>query len=246
VVNFDIPTDTESYVHRVGRTGRAGRAGDAISFVTPRERHLLRAIEKATRQPLAAMRLPTVEDVNETRVARFRDAITEALGSDQVPFYRDLIERYEQEHDVPATDVAAALAVLIHDERPLLMEADPEPAPRRRPDRPHRRSDVPMATYRIAVGKRHKVEPRQIVGAIANEGGLDRTAFGHIDIRADHSLVELPDALPERTLSALQRTRISGKLIDLTRAQGAVTRPGRAPSEQPAGRKPRTKPPRKG
>jgi ATP-dependent RNA helicase DeaD len=232
VVNYDIPTDTESYVHRIGRTGRAGRAGDAISFVTPRERHLLKAIEKATRQPLTQMRLPTVEDVNETRVARFRDAITEALGSDQVGFYRDLIAEYEQEHDVPATDIAAALAVLTQDERPLLMEPEPEPAPVRE-TRPRRasRTDGPMATYRIAVGKRHKVEPRQIVGAIANEGGLDRSAFGHIDIRGDHSLVELPADLPQQTRSALQRTRISGKLIELT------------PEDAPR-RKPRTKHPR--
>jgi ATP-dependent RNA helicase DeaD len=131
VVNYDIPTDTESYVHRIGRTGRAGREGDAISFVTPRERHLLKAIERATRQPLTPMRLPSVEDVNETRVARFRDAITEALGSEQVGFYRDLIEDYEQQHDVPATDIAAALAVLVQDDRPLLMEPEPEPAPAR-------------------------------------------------------------------------------------------------------------------
>ena len=131
VVNYDIPTDTESYVHRIGRTGRAGRTGDAISFITPRERHLLKAIERATRQPLTQMRLPTVEDVNETRVARFRDAITEALGSDQVGFYRDLIADYEQEHDVPATDIAAALAVLTQDDRPLLMAPEPEPAPPR-------------------------------------------------------------------------------------------------------------------
>src|SRR4051794_14507177 len=124
VVNFDIPTDPESYVHRIGRTGRAGRTGDAISFVTPRERHLLKAIEKATRQPLTQMKLPSVADVNETRVARFRDDITEALGSDQVEFYRDLIEGYEQEHDVPATDIAAALAVLMQDDRPLLMEPE--------------------------------------------------------------------------------------------------------------------------
>jgi ATP-dependent RNA helicase DeaD len=234
VVNYDIPTDTESYVHRIGRTGRAGRAGDAISFVTPRERHLLKAIEKATRQPLTQMRLPTVEDVNETRVARFRDAITDALGSDQVGFYRDLIADYEQEHDVPATDIAAALAVLTQDERPLLMEPEPEPAPVRE-TRPRRaaRTDAPMATYRIAVGKRHKVEPRQIVGAIANEGGLDRSAFGHIDIRGDHSFVELPADLPQQTRSALQRTRISGKLIELT------------PQDAPH-RKPRTKRPRAG
>ncbi len=243
VVNFDIPTDTESYVHRIGRTGRAGRAGDAISFVTPRERHLLRAIEKATRQPLEQMRLPTVEDVNETRVARFRDAITEALGSAQVGFYRELIESYEQQHDVPATDIAAALAVLTQDEVPLLMAPEPESATERgprtsteRPERRSARSDVPLATYRIAVGKRHRVEPRQIVGAIANEGGLQRRDFGHIDIRGDHSLVELPASLPENALSALSRTRISGKLIELTREGGTPS-----PRSQPRD-KPRTKP----
>ena len=247
VVNYDIPTDTESYVHRIGRTGRAGRTGDAISFITPRERHLLKAIERATRQPLTQMRLPSIADVNETRVARFHDSITEALGSEQVEFYRDLVSDYEQEHNVPASDIAAALAVLTQDDRPLLMEPEPEPEPTRvfegkrasksgawdhqagrrrdRDDRPkgrdgksrRTRSSVPMATYRIAVGKRHKVEPRQIVGAIANEGGLERSDFGHIDIRTDHSLVELPAALPEHTRSALERTRISGKLIHLTR-----------------------------
>jgi ATP-dependent RNA helicase DeaD len=264
VVNYDIPTDTESYVHRVGRTGRAGRAGDAISFITPRERHLLKAIERATRQPLTQMRLPTVEDVNETRVARFRDAITEALHSDQVGFYRDLVTDYEHQHDVPATDIAAALAVLAQDDRPLLMEPDPEPVPakafegRREPgawdhekgrrrgsddggrtrEKPRRaRTTVPMAPYRIEVGKRHKVEPRQIVGAIANEGGLQRSDFGHIDIRGDHSIVELPASLPPETLAALQRTRISGKLIELGPDRGPARASGGAAKE----RKPRTK-----
>src|SRR4051794_4672709 len=127
VVNYDIPTDTESYVHRIGRTGRAGRTGDAISFVTPRERHLLKAIERATRQPLTAMRLPTVEDVNEARVARFHESITGALGPERVGFSRALVSDYEQEHNVPATDIAAALAVLTQDDRPLLMEPEPEP-----------------------------------------------------------------------------------------------------------------------
>jgi len=266
VVNYDIPTDTESYVHRVGRTGRAGRPGDALSFVTPRERHLLKAIERATRQPLTQMQLPTMEDVNTTRVAKFTDAITEALGSEQLPFFRGLVTGYEQDHDVPPADVAAALAILVQDDEPLLMEPAPEPVPKRvfdgkrdrdkaagswdhakghrrdRPDddRPKRRaaspkrgrSDGPMATYTIAVGKRHKVEPRQIVGAIANEGGLNRTDFGHIDIRGDHSLVELPARLSPETWAALARTRISGKLIDLT-LEGHQ-RPARsAPPKQP-------------
>jgi ATP-dependent RNA helicase DeaD len=252
VVNYDIPTDTESYVHRIGRTGRAGRTGDALSFVTPRERHLLKAIERATRQPLTQMHVPSVEDVNETRVARFTDSITEALASDKLGFFRDLVTGYEQEHDVPAADIAAALAVMAQDGRPLLLEPDPEPPARvfdgarekkggwdhekgrrRDDDRPARRretgpgkprrgrSDVPMATYTIAVGKRHKVEPRQIVGAIANEGGLGRGDFGHIDIRGDHSLVELPATLPPETWKALENTRISGKLIALTEGSSA-------------------------
>src|SRR5687768_13898804 len=248
VVNYDIPTDTESYVHRIGRTGRAGRSGDAISFVTPRERHLLKAIEKATRQPLTQMQLPSVEDVNTTRVAKFTDSITEALASDQIGFFRDLVTSYEQQHDVPAADVAAALAVLVQDNQPLLLDPEPEPQrvfdgkrdkkagtwdhergrrrddgdrPRRRETKPSRgRADAPMATYTIAVGKRHKVEPRQIVGAIANEGGLNRGDFGHIDIRGDHSLVELPSDLAPQTWAALERTRISGKLIDLSLQQG--------------------------
>ncbi len=256
VVNYDIPTDTESYVHRIGRTGRAGRAGDAISFITPRERHLLRAIEKATRQPVTPMRLPTVEDVNQTRVARFTDSITTALGSAQLSFFRDLVSDYEQEQDVPAADIAAALAVLLQDDRPLLLEPEPEPVRVREkpagswekgkdrgrpPERPGRaRSDVPMATYRIAVGKRHKVEPRQIVGAIANEGGLSRTDFGHIDIRADHSLVELPADLSTETFTALGRTRISGKLIGLTPLAQQPSRTQETRHEK----KPRTKKPR--
>jgi ATP-dependent RNA helicase DeaD len=261
VVNYDIPTDTESYVHRIGRTGRAGRAGDAISFVTPRERHLLRAIEKATRQPLTPMRLPTVEDVNQTRVAKFTDSITTALGSPELGFFRDLVQDYEQEHDVPAADIAGALAILAQDGQPLLLEPEPEPVRERRtgdrPDkgrgredrprspgpRPRRGSDVPMATYRIEVGKRHKVEPRQIVGAIANEGGLGRGDFGHIDIRADHSFVELPADLSGETFRALEKTRISGKLIALS-PEGPPPPPRGRSDEgptRPSGKKPRHK-----
>jgi len=278
VVNYDIPTDTESYVHRIGRTGRAGRTGDALSFVTPRERHLLKSIERATRQPLTQMSLPSVEDVNTTRVARFTDSITEALGSDKLSFFRDLVTAYERDNDVPAADIAAALAILAQDGQPLLMEppkAEPRPVfdgkrgdkrgawdhekgrrrdaddrgrPPRREKPPRRvRSDVPLATYTIAVGKRHKVEPRQIVGAIANEGGLNRTDFGHIDIRGDHSLVELPADLPPETFVALERTRISGKLIELTPGGEPTRRPTydqKKPFDKPTGKKkPRTKRP---
>jgi ATP-dependent RNA helicase DeaD len=232
VVNYDIPTDTESYVHRIGRTGRAGRTGDAISFVTPRERYLLKHIEKATRQPLTQMQLPTVDDVNSTRLARFDDQITAALGSAQVGFFRDVVSHYVNEHDVPEVDVAAALAVVLQGDTPLLLEEQPqrpvrdrESSARPRKERAggssgRRAPSGPMATYRISVGKRQKVEPRQIVGAIANEGGLDRSDFGAIVIRPDHSLVELPATLSEQSWTALRQTRISGKLIELTRDSG--------------------------
>ena len=243
VVNYDIPTDTESYVHRIGRTGRAGRTGDSIAFVTPRERHLLRAIEKATRQPLTQMQLPTVDDVNATRLTRFDDQITQALAQpERIDFFRDVVSHYVSEHDVSEVDVAAALAAVMHGEQPLLLEPEPEPrqrsfeerqshggkaAPSRSGASRESRSGQPMAAYRIEVGKRHKVEPRQIVGALANEGGLSRGDFGYISIKPDFSVVELPADLPAGTLDRLASTRISGKLIEIKPDNGPFRgRPG--------------------
>ncbi|HVK43761.1 MAG TPA: DEAD/DEAH box helicase [Micropruina sp.] len=236
VVNFDIPTDTESYVHRIGRTGRAGRHGEAISFVTPRERRLLRDIERATGQELSHMQIPSVEDVNATRLSRFDESITEALGSDRLEFFRQVVTHYVNEFDVPEVDVAAALALQAQGEQPLLLDPAAEPKPfAPREDRPHRDFDdrppprapkrgegPPLSTYKIAVGKRHRITPRHIVGALANEGGLRREDFGHIDIRLDYSLIELPADLPQATWDALGSTRISGKLIELSPATGAT------------------------
>ncbi|RLP78001.1 DEAD/DEAH box helicase [Mycetocola tolaasinivorans] len=264
VVNFDIPVDTESYVHRIGRTGRAGRTGDAISFVTPRERRLLTAIERATRQPLTQMSLPSVDDVNTTRLSRFDDSITAALEqTSRIDRFRDIIAHYVEHHDVPEADVAAALAVVAQGETPLLLNAEDERDARRRErearefsrderggrdrdsrggsrfdrddrgdrgnrfDREERRprtSGAPMTTYRIAVGRRHRVEPRQIVGALANEGGLNREDFGAIQIRPDFSLVELPASMPADTLDRLANTRISGQLIEIRADRGAPAR----------------------
>ena len=143
VVNYDIPTDTESYVHRIGRTGRAGRSGDAISFVTPRERYLLKHIEKATRTTLVQMHLPSVEDINSTRLARFDDAISAALSStERVDFFRDVVAHYVHEHDVPEVDVAAALAVVLQGDEPLLLDPEAErPAQAARGERPDRGGD---------------------------------------------------------------------------------------------------------
>jgi len=226
VLNYDIPHDTESYVHRIGRTGRAGRSGTAVLFVSPRERHLLKAIEKATRQTLTEAELPTVEDVNAQRITKFADSITDALGGPGIELFRKLVENYEREHDVPMADIAAALALQSRDGEAFLMAPEPPPERRERRERPERpyertRQTRPFTTYRISVGKRHKIGPGAIVGAIANEGGLHRSDFGHIAIGPDFSLVELPAKLPRATLKKLEQTRISGVLIDL--------RPDRSP-----------------
>jgi ATP-dependent RNA helicase DeaD len=256
VVNYDIPHDTESYIHRIGRTGRAGRTGDALLFVTPRERHLLAAIERATRQPITEIPLPTVDEVNTTRLAKFADSITAALQAPDAAFFRNLVESYEREHDVPAIDIAAALASLMQKNEAFLLEPDPVRPPRKARERePSRVSDAhghgaprvagsrrprpegasggsgasgQLARYQIRVGRRHKVHPGAIVGALANEGGLRREDFGHIDIQADHTTVELPAELPDATWAALKRTRISGQLIDLRRDEtGAPASPRR-------------------
>ena len=255
VVNFDIPVDTESYVHRIGRTGRAGRSGAAISFITPRERRLLDAIEKATRQPLTEMRLPSVDDINTTRLARFDDAITAALGqTERIAEFRDIVAHYVEHHDVAELDVAAALALVAQGDTPLLLSEDEERAARAderrardarteraggatrggsgddaRGERRPRRDAGSFAKYRIEVGRRHRVEPRQIVGAIANEGGLGRDDFGAIQILADFSIVELPADLSPAVLKKLAGTRISGKLIEIQPDRG---RPGRRPRER--------------
>ncbi|MET4052613.1 ATP-dependent RNA helicase DeaD [Frigoribacterium sp. PvP054] len=265
VVNYDIPIDTESYVHRIGRTGRAGRSGAAISFVTPRERRLLGAIEKATRQPLTQMQLPTVEDVNSTRLTRFDDAITEALAQEaRISAFRDIISHYVEHHDVPEADVAAALAVVAQGETPLLL--DPKDERPQRDERPLRerddrapragrdddrgerrdrgpRTSKPMTAYRIEVGRRHRVEPRQIVGALANEGGLSRDDFGAIQIRPDFSVVELASDVSSDMLDRLSDTRISGKLIEIKpdRRGGAPRRDDR-PDRSYGGDRPARKP----
>nr|WP_285032817.1 DEAD/DEAH box helicase [Mycolicibacterium sp. lyk4-40-TYG-92] len=233
VLNYDIPHDPESYVHRIGRTGRAGRSGTALLFVTPRERHLLNSIERVTRKKLIESQLPSVDDVNAQRVSKFQDSITDALNAPGIELFRRLIEDYERDNNVPMADVAAALAALTQGGEEFLMKEPPPEKRRERTDRDRddrgdrgdrerkpRSTREDLATYRISVGKRHKVMPGAIVGAIANEGGLNRSDFGHISIRVDHSLVELPAKLSKDTLKKLESTRISGQLIHLELDKG--------------------------
>jgi ATP-dependent RNA helicase DeaD len=192
--------------------------------MTPREKYLLRSIEKATRQPVEQMHLPTAETVNTLRLGKFAERITETLASEDVAAFRDLIASYEEEHNVPAAEIAAALAVMAQGGQPLLVKelpAAPEFQKRERSKDgfgsrgPTRTLTEGNATYRIAVGRRQRVMPGSIVGAIANEGGISSAQIGGIDIRSDHSLVELPADLSPDQLKALSRTRIGGELIHL-------------------------------
>jgi ATP-dependent RNA helicase DeaD len=268
VVNFDVPYDPESYVHRIGRTGRAGRSGEAILFIAPRERNMLRVIERATRQPIEPMELPSLEDVHERRVARFNERITAALGSPDLVRYRELIERYEREHNVPAVEIAAALATMVQGKSPLFIEgakpkaaatanAAPEAplthsqkrAARREarlrgegamsqdvvPEKPRRHERAPaeefmakrnrereidatLETYRVEVGRRHGIKPANLVGAIANETGLDGQFIGRIVIEEDHSFVDLPEGMPKEVFKSLQKVRVGGQQLQISRA----------------------------
>ncbi|GAA4855802.1 DEAD/DEAH box helicase [Saccharopolyspora cebuensis] len=218
VLNYDIPHDTESYVHRVGRTGRAGRSGEAILFVSPRERHLLRSIEKATRQSIAQMELPSVAAVNERRLAKFAQGITDALATGGLEVFQELVREYEREHDASALDIAAALASMAQGDRPLLMQEAPvdREGPKFEP------GSQDTETYRVEVGRRNRVTPRALVGALANEGGLATKHIGHIDIRAEHTLIELPADLPEDLLTRLRKTQVAGRGLRISRADGEV------------------------
>ncbi len=256
VLNYDIPYDTESYVHRIGRTGRAGRTGDAILFIAPRERKLLANIERATKQKVEEMGLPSTEIINNKRIARFKQNITDTLASEELSFFSQLIQQYEIEHDVTALEIGAALAKLVQGDEPLLMSppkkvsdrdrSDERPVRkergdsrsegrgRDRNDRPKRESsergerrpkrefsnDIEMETFRIEVGHAHGVKPGNIVGAIANETGIDGDHIARIRIEEDYSTVELPAGMPKELLNELRKVRVVGQALNISSLSG--------------------------
>ena len=231
VVNYDIPHDTESYVHRIGRTGRAGREGAAILFVTPREKYMLRQIEKATRQKVEPMHMPTAEAVNETRKQRFAQQITETIESEDLSFFREIIEDYENEHDTTAEDIAAALAVIAQQGRPFFLDESEDIAHKSRPfsdedsDRGGRKAkrahnDEGMVNYKLNVGRSSRVTAGAIVGALANEGGIKGSQIGSIDIRQHFTIVGLPEDLPRDFFDRLRDTKIAGEFINIRKDNG--------------------------
>lgn len=235
VVNYDIPHDTEAYVHRIGRTGRAGKQGDAILFVAPREKRMLYAIEKATRKKIEIMELPSTELINDKRIAKFKQRITDTLSTEQSGLYSQLIEQYQQEHNIPALEIAAALAQLLQGDTPFLLQNKPQrktnksfnkdESPsrdrqaRKERDRSSRKgapTEEGLQRFRIEVGHNHGVKPANIVGAIANEAGLDSQHIGRIDIHDDYSLVDLPEAMPKAIFNDLKKVWVSGQQLKIS------------------------------
>lgn len=279
VINFDIPYDTESYVHRIGRTGRAGRLGKAILFVSPKERRLLNAIEKATRQPLAAINVPTGEQVSEQRITRFQTQILEVIQNQDLTTFRELIEQLAHDTETDIGQIAAALVWQAQKERPLFPKFEalpnskdwaargdkrPDKRPGKRADsRSENRSDHPFESrsenrteragkrptrkddsgprredtsvrrepshsrkashddiatqrYRIEVGEIHGVKPGDIVGALANEAGIEGQYIGRIKIDQNFSTVDLPEGMPNEIFQHLQRVRVRQQPMNIT------------------------------
>ncbi len=282
VVNYDVPYDTESYVHRIGRTGRAGRKGEAILFIAPRERNMLRAIERATRQVIEPMNLPTVDAVNALRIGKFKQRLSETIAKGEATLLRSVVEQLEAETGIPLIDIAAALASMSQGGTPLLLPAkaerppeafapsertrdgrdrngnrdspDARPAPERpaaaaersrpservaQPKAPSSLESVPerkirsrsvgsqMETYRIEVGSIHGVKPGNIVGAIANEAKIEGVHIGRVDIREDHSFVDLPEGMPKQIFKELQKVRLAGRELRISRVSEKPPKPPR-------------------
>ncbi len=263
VINYDIPNETDAYVHRIGRTGRAGRTGEAILFITPREQHLLRRIEQATKQKITRMELPSTEVINDKRIARFKQRITDAIAGGERDLYHKVIEDYCLETNISAVEVAAALARLFQGKEPLLVKDLPdaskqarakgrdnrkeirgrrgagenaEQRPGRKPSQGpgrHRPSRAGMDTYRVEVGKAHDVQPGNIVGAIANEAGLDSKLIGRIDIQDSYSLIDLPEGMPKEIFKDLKDTWVVGRKLNISRVDDTDERPQSRKEKKP-------------
>ena len=242
VINYDIPTDVEAYIHRIGRTGRAGKAGDAILFVSPREKRLLRIIEKTIRQPIEPMQMPTARDINQQRMLRFKQRIRDSLAEEKNELYYQLLTEVQQEESAEPLEIAAALAGLLQGNEPLLLSEKVHKAPREerssqkgsgdekrtprtrkaagsdkaRPLKGH--PEVEMLRFRIEVGYQHDVKPGNIVGAIANEADLESEYIGHIEIHEDYSTVDLPAGMPKETFLALKKAYVCQQRLDISMA----------------------------
>ncbi len=232
VINFDIPYDSESYVHRIGRTGRAGRSGEAILLISHREKRLLFSIEKTTKQPIEAMPIPSISQLNETRLARFKQSVTEAIRSDSLESLMPVVEQLKEENEASPETLMAALLKLAQGDEPLLLkesdrpdlhskpphekrERDRREGKERRPKaaKGQRKPEAGMQRYRIDVGHTHGAKPGNIVGAIANEANMSAKHIGAIEIYDNFSTVDLPEGMPPETRDVLAKARVAGQRL---------------------------------
>jgi len=239
VINFDIPHDIETYIHRVGRTGRAGRSGEAILFATYKEKRMLFAIERATQQKITPMELPSADVINKKRIARFKDDLTAIIEKQDLSFFSQLLTEYQEENDVPVLQVAAALAEHMQGDKPFLFKDPVKPkstftrpeSPANRfakpgPPQGRRHSDQPMApvvnmeTFRIEVGNAHGARPGNIVGAIANEAGIDGQYINNLKMFDLYSIVELPTGMPPQIFQILKKVWVGKRQMNISRVSG--------------------------
>ena len=242
VINYDMPFDSEAYVHRIGRTGRAGRTGEAVLFVTPRERRFINNLERATGQPIEAMEVPGNSAINQGRLDRLHKRLSEAAHNErpyeeEAALLKELLQRIGTELELSPEQLAyAALSMAIGPDPLLRQKGDDEwihnnqrrdrdrdrdrggERRERRSDRPARAPEENMQRYRVEVGHRDRVKPGNLVGAIAGETGLQGRAIGRIQIFDNHSFVDLPKGMPEDVFNSLRRLRVMNRELQITQA----------------------------
>ena len=241
VINYDMPFDSEAYVHRIGRTGRAGRTGEAVLFVTPRERRFIRNLERATGQPIEAMEVPGNTAINQGRLDRLRKRLSDAAQSqrpdaDEAALLQELMQRVATELELSPEQLAMAALNLAIGPDALLRKGDDDWIQntrrndrdrdrdrhsgdrRERRERPARAPEENMQRYRVEVGHRDRVKPGNLVGAIAGETGLQGRMIGRIQIFDNHSLVDLPKGMPEDVFNSLQRLRVMNRELQISKA----------------------------
>ncbi|MAR91431.1 MAG: ATP-dependent RNA helicase [Pseudomonadales bacterium] len=248
VVNYDIPYDSESYVHRIGRTGRAGRSGEAVLFITQRENRLLKTIERHIQQKIQRAQIPNNDMVQQQRIDRFKQQVAEQVGTGTSPLIHSVVEQCCHDLEIEPETLAAALITMLQGEHPLEPAAEPAPARTRSdsssgddespidptPGKLAEHPDVEMERFRIEVGRKQGAKPKDIVGAIANEAGIESPFIGDIILRADYSTVDLPAGMPKELFHQMKKIRVRGQPLRMTRfgkepPQPAAARSGKKP-----------------
>ncbi len=231
VVNYDMPSDTENYVHRIGRTGRAGREGKAVLFVTPRQQRMKNEIEKYTKQKIEPLKLPTQADVAARRISLLKERIINTLTEQDLEMYLSLVEDIADESERDIAEIAAAAVFLAVGDKPLEVEIEPE-------KKNFKFSEEGMVSLFINVGRRNRVNPGDIVGAIANEGDIPGKAIGAIDVFDRYTLVDIPAEYVEQVLNLMKDSRIRKEHLNIRLASTSESSAEKTRGKKiPSGRK---------